>query len=103
MVLQILVLSVKICDIKIWRGASLAELHNAQKVHNFVTKMASGGAKYDHVTPYWRELKWLKIKQRYKYELSLSVYNFINRYAPSWLFSLPTMRKTHPVNTRKHN
>ncbi len=34
-----------------------AQLQRAQKIQNFAAKVALGGAKFDHATPYFQELK----------------------------------------------
>ena len=102
-VLQSLVLSIINYGIKIWGSTSLTHLQRAQKIQNFAAKVALGALKYDHVTPLLKELKWLKVQEKYKYELGVTIYNIINKNVPSWLFSLPTTRQTHSVNTRQQH
>ncbi len=102
-VLQTLVLSIINYGIKIWGSTGVTQLHRVQKEQNFAAKVALGSAKFDHATPYLKELKWLKVKEKYKYELALSMFNFINKNVPSWLFSLPLIRETHSVNTRQQH
>ncbi len=63
MVLQTLVLSIINNGTKIWGSSNLTHIHRAEKVQNFGAKVAVGGKKFDHVTPYFKELKWLKIKE----------------------------------------
>ncbi len=99
MVLQTLPLNIINYGIKIWGSSNLTHIQRAQKAQNFAAKVALGGKKHDHVTPYFKELKWLKIKEKYKYEVILRIYHIINKKVPSWLFSLPTTRETHTVNT----
>ena len=102
-VIQSLVLSIMNYCIKIWGSTCLTQLQRVQKVQNFAAKVALGGAKYDHVTPFLRELKWLRVKDKYTYELGLSVYNIINKNVPSWLSSLPTRGETRSRNTRQEH
>ncbi len=77
MVLQTLVLSTINFGIKTWRSTGLTQLRRVQKIQNFAAKVALGGAKFDHATTYLKELKRLKVKEKYKYELVLSMFNFI--------------------------
>lgn len=71
-VVHTLILSQLNYGIKIWGAANSTQIARAQKLQNFAAKIALGGAtKYDHVSPYIKELGWLKIKQRYYYELGV--------------------------------
>lgn len=50
---------------RIWGTKNISLMKNAQKLQNFAAKVAVGGArKYDHVAPFFVELKWLKVKER---------------------------------------
>ena len=90
--------------LKVWGTANATNIQHAQKVQNFAAKVALGGTKFDHATPYINELKWLKINKMYQHELAVIVYNVINKRSPCWLFSLPKVRDTHTLNTRhKHD
>ncbi len=103
MVLQSLVLSIINYDIIIWGNTSQTQLQRVKKIQNFAAKVALGGTTFDHVKPYLRELKWLKIKDKYSYELTLNIYNIITKNVPSWLFFLPTTREMCAVNTRQQH
>ncbi len=103
MVLQSLVLSIINYGIIIWGNTSQTQLQRVQKIQNFAAKVALGGSKFDHVTPYLRELKWLNIKNKYLYELALNIFNIITTNVPSWLFPLPTSREMCAVNTRQQH
>ena len=75
-----------------------------QKLQNFAAKVALGGAaKSDHVTPFLKELGWLKINQKYKLEIATIIHNLINKKTRDWLFPLPTVSDIHAqnVNTRQ--
>ena len=65
-VINSLVLSIINYGLNIWGTTNLTQLQRVQKLQNFAAKVALGGAKYDHVTPYLRELEWLYINQKYK-------------------------------------
>ena len=52
-------------DINIWGTINATQIQRRQR-QNFSTKVPLGGAaKYDHVTPYLKELEWLKISQKH--------------------------------------
>ena len=57
-VIQSLVLSIINYGIKIWGSTKTAHIQKIQKTQNFAAKVALGGSKFDHVTPYFKELKW---------------------------------------------
>ena len=103
MVVQSLVLSILNYGIMIWGATSQTQLHRAQKMQNFAAKVALGGAKYDHVTPYLRELKWLKVEEKYKYELALNIHKLVNKKLPAWLLPLPTLKEKRHFNTRQQH
>lgn len=65
--------------------------------------MALGGAaKNDHVTPFFRELKLLKINHQYEYEILTLTYKKLNHDLSDWLLPLVRVRecRIHHVNTR---
>ena len=78
MVIELLVLSIINYDLKIWGTTSLTQINRVQKAQNFVAKVAVGGVtKYDHVTPCIQELVWLKIKQKYMFDLGITVFDTV--------------------------
>ena len=62
-----------------------------------------GGAKRDHVTPFLRELGWLKVNRKYEYELGVMNYNIIKGNVPSYLFHLPYVSDMSIVLTRQQH
>ncbi len=63
-VVQTLVLSLFDYCIGIWGTASDMVLSSAQKLQNFATSVAMGGVRnYDHISPSFNKLKWLRLKQ----------------------------------------
>lgn len=103
-VVQSLVLSVINYGISIWGTTNSTQIERVQKMQNFAAKVALGGAaRSDHVTPFLKELGWLKINQKHKLETATIIYNLVNEKLPSWLFSLPTVSdmNSHTVHTRQ--
>lgn len=74
-------------------------------MQNFAAKVALGGGnKRDNVTPFLRELGWLKIEKRYTYELASFVYSSVKAMLPHYLFHMPTIGDLRCLPTRQqHN
>lgn len=71
-VVQSLALSLMEYCIRIWGTTNETLITKVQKMQNFAAKVAIGGArKYDHVSPIFIELQWLKIKQKHKFEVCM--------------------------------
>ncbi len=83
---QTLVLSlIKYC-IRIWGTASDTVIANVQKVQNFAARVAVGEVKkYDHISPFLRELKWLKIKQKHVFQVGVNIFKALLGFYPDWL------------------
>ena len=106
MAVQSLILSHLNYCLPVWGSTSNTQLSRVQKLLNFAARIAVGGArKYDHVSPIFEKLKWLKMKQRFIYSICILVFKSINTIVPEWLFPLPTVRVTRSnlVNTRHQN
>ena len=74
-------------------------MNRVQKLQNFAARVAVGGAsKFDHVTPLFEKLNWLKMDARYIYEVSLLVFKIKSKLLPEWLFSLPTVDQMREGN-----
>ena len=104
---QSLVMSVINYGISIWGAANITQVERVQKIQNFAAKVALGGAaKSDHVTPFLKELKWLKITNKYEYETLTLTYRKINHDLLDWLL-LPLAcvgerrRSSHLVTSRQ--
>ena len=68
------------------------------------TKVAlGGGTKHDHATPFIKELGWLKVYQKYRYEVGVLVYNVLRGNVPNHFLSLPIVRDVSTVNTRQQD
>ena len=95
MVVQSLVLSCLNYCLKVWGSTNKTQLTRISKIQNFAAKVAAGGArKYDHVTPIYEKLKWLRMGEKYVYEVCLLVFKILHKHLPDWLFVLPTVAQT---------
>ena len=83
LVTQSLVLSSIYYCIQVWGSTTDAVLCKAQKLQNFAAKVAVGGArKYDHVSPFLKELKWLRVKEKHVFDICTTVYKVIRKFYP---------------------
>ncbi len=69
----------------------------------FSARVAIGGMKkYDPVSPAFKELKWLRVKEKYFLD-SATMYKFLNKMFPAWFLSYPTIRGTASSVARQRN
>ena len=65
--------------------------------------MAFGGAnKYDHASPILKDLNWLNMENKLKYDVCVFVYKVCNNMLPEWLYSFPTVNEINIRNTRQN-
>ncbi len=103
-VIQSLVMNIINHGISIWGTTNSTQIERVQRLQNFVAKVALGrAAKRGHVTPFLKELGWLKISQKHILEKAVIIYNLMNKYPPDWLFPLHTVRGMYArrTNTRQ--
>lgn len=61
---QTLVVSLTECYIRIWGTTSDMVSSSVQKLHSFAARLEVREVKkYDHISPSFKELKWLRLKQ----------------------------------------
>ncbi len=86
-VIQSLVMShIKYC-FSIWGTTNSALINKIQKLQNFAARVAVGGLKkYDHVSPAFRKLNWLKVRQLHTFYLATAMFKAISNVYPIWLF-----------------
>lgn len=103
-VVQALVLSLINYCIRIWGTTNTTLIHNVQKLQNFAARVSVGGMKKcEHVSPAFRELKWLKVKQKHFLDITSAMYKSLNKMFPAWLLSFPTVHSTTSSVTRQKN
>lgn len=84
---ETLVLSIINYCIKIWGTTSKSQITKAQKLQNFAARVAVGGLrKYDHESPAFNELKWLRLERKHKFDVLVHVYNTILKNYPHWFY-----------------
>ncbi len=93
-VVQSLVLSLVNYCIRIWGTTNAALLNNVQKLQNVAAKVAVGGAsKCDHVSAIIKEIRWLKIKEKYVFDTCTTMFKTMHGSYPEWLLSFKTVNE----------
>lgn len=104
MVVQSLALSIMNYCLKVYGSTSKEQLHRIQKLQNFAARVVDGKArKYDHASPILKNFQWLNIKQKFQFDLCVTVFKFINKLLPSWLFDISTVGSVRDRQTRNSN
>ena len=103
-IVQSLVLSlISYCFI-VWGSASAVFLKRVQKLQNFAARVAIGTVrKYEHITPFLLELGWLKIKDKYTFDVCVFVFKILRNFYPNWLHHFNTVDSVTGINTRQAN
>ena len=104
LVIQSLSLSIINYCMKIWGTANLTQLKQVQKLQNFAARIALGNIKkYDHITPHINKLKWLKINNKYIFDVCVYIYKVLSNQLPDWILTLPMVREVNSRITRQQN
>jgi len=99
MVVQSLVLSIINYCSRIWGTTNKTQIERVQKLQNFAAKVTFGGLKkYDHVSPAFNQLEWLRVDNKYSYDMCILVYKILHHHLPDWLFDISTVRDQHKTN-----
>ena len=103
-VVQSLALSlINYCFI-VWGSTSNIHMNKVQKLQNFAARVADGRArKYDHITPFLNELGWLRVKERYEFEVCCLVFKITRKFLPGWLYNFVTVNSLTGLGTRRAN
>ena len=62
-----------------------------------------GLRKYDHVTPAYDELRWLRLGNKHELEVLIHVYKVINNLYPGWLSHYNKVSDVSRGSTRQEN
>ena len=94
----------------LFAGLPAYQLDRVQSILNFAARLMYGSAKYDHVTPMFRDkLHWLRVPQMIQYKCCLLVYKYPHGLAPSCFSNFCTRvqlsdrRSSLRSATRRHN
>ena len=104
-VVETLVLSLIEYCIRIWGTTSDTITSSAQKLQNFAARVAVGGIKkYDHVSPSFKELKWLRLKQKHVFDVGVSIFKVLRGFYPDWFLPLSSRQAvTSSITRQRHS
>ena len=76
-----------------------------QRVQNFAARVAVGGVKkYDHISPFIRELKWLKVKQKHVFQVGVTIFKALRGVYPDLFLSLSSRQAvTSSITRQRHS
>ncbi len=75
-----------------------------QEIHKFAARVSTGGMrKFDHVSPAFRELRCLKVKQRYLFDICVAMYKSLKGIYSHWFQSFSTVQNVTRSVTRQRN
>jgi hypothetical protein len=81
----------------------VAAINRLQVVQNNCLRYIFNIKRYEHITPYYCKLGWLKIRERIDMQILLYTHKILNGYAPPYLSSfLTVMGDVHCRVTRSH-
>ncbi len=77
-IIEALVLSLKDHCIKIWGTTNDKYMSNVRKLQNFAATVdLEGIRKNDHISPVFRELQWLRTRQKYLLDVDVTVFKVL--------------------------
>ena len=83
-------------------GLPACQLCRLQSVLHATARIVFRARKFDHVTPLFRELHWLRIPERITFKLSCLVFRSLNGTAPVYLAdSINSINRATDVTTRR--
>ncbi len=105
LVVHTLVLSLTEYCIRIWGTASDTVISSVQKLQNIAARVAVGGVKkYDHVSPSFRELQWLRLKQKHVFVVGVTIFIILRGFYPDWFLSLSNRQDiTSSITRQRHS
>ncbi len=102
LVTQSLALSTIYYCIQVWGSTKRTLLCKAQKLQNFAAKVAvGGGRKYDHASPFLKELKWLRVKEKHMFDIYVTMYKTLRRCYPDGFLSFLSFNTINDVTNSK--
>ncbi len=89
---------------KVWGTAKKTNIKKIRKLQNFAAKVPlGGGAQRDPTSPFKRELGWLKVCQKHKCDVGLTVFNILRKSISDHQFHMPFVSDVRTVTTRQSN
>ena len=71
----------------LYNGISQANLNKIQRIQNILARDVTNTSKFEHITPIFKKLHWLPIKQRIDYKLCLLTYKTLQIQQLTYLYN----------------
>ena len=71
----------------LWSSTSCINKGRLQGVQNFAARVVSNSRKFDHITPFLKDLRWIPVKSHLYYRDALLAFKCMNNCAPDYLSS----------------
>ena len=103
-VVQSLVLSLINYCFTVWGSTSSIHIKRVQKLQNFAARVALGNVrKYEHISPFLLQMGWLKMKEKFSYNVCVFMFKILRNIFPGWLYHFNTVDSRTRINTRQAN
>ena len=103
-VVQSLALSIINYCFIIWGSTSNVLMQKVQRLQNFAARVAIGTVrKYEHISPFLFELGWLKLKEKFTFDVCIFVFKVLRNLLPNWLYDFSTVNSVTGIITRQAN
>ena len=73
-----------LCCSTVWSNTSTQNINKLQSIQNFASKIIMNSRKFDHVTPFLRQLNWLPVSQLLYCRDCVLSYKCFNGLAPQY-------------------
>ena len=86
----------------VWGTTSNIHMNRIQKLQNFAARVALGNVrKYEHISPFLLQMGWLKMKDKYSYDVCVFIFKVIRNMFPDWLYHFDTVDARTGITTRR--
>ena len=82
----------------VWAGATKKNIERLQKVQNFAARIVTGTRKFEHITPYLKDLRWLPVAMQLEVRDTIMTYKSLNGLTLRNFFT--TRSEIYEGNTR---
>ena len=77
-IINALVFSKLIYCSSVWAGVTKKNIERLQKVQNFAVRIVTGTHKFEHITPYLKDLRWLPLAMQLEVRDTIMTYKSLN-------------------------
>ena len=92
-IISALVFSKLLYCTSVWAGATKKNIESLQKVQNFAARIVTGTRKFEHITPYLNDLRWLPVAMQLEIRDTIMTYKSLNGLTTSEIYEGNTRNK----------